>query len=109
MLTLPDVMIRPIVEAALLEDLGRGGDLTASLLPHDAVLSAAFAARKPGRVAGLACVRLAVHALDAQAAFEAVVEDGARVEAGAVLAKTRLGLYYEGRDLGFEEWRIGRC
>ena len=29
MLTLPDVMIRPIVEAALLEDLGRGGDLTA--------------------------------------------------------------------------------
>ena len=89
MLTLPDVMIRPIVEAALLEDLGRGGDLTASLLPHDAVLSAAFVARKPGRVAGLACARLAVHALDPQASIEAVVEDGAKLEPGAVLAKVR--------------------
>ena len=89
MLTLPDVMIRPIVEAALLEDLGRGGDLTASLLPHDATLSAAFVARKPGRVSGLACARLAVHALDPGATFEAVVEDGARLEPGAVLAKVR--------------------
>ena len=89
MLTLPDVMIRPIVEAALLEDLGRGGDLTASLLPHDATLSAAFVARKPGRASGLACARLAVHALDPGAVFEAVVEDGARLEPGAVLAKVR--------------------
>ena len=89
MLTLPDVMIRPIVEAALLEDLGRGGDLTASLLPQDAVLSAAFVARKPGRASGLACARLAVHALDPEATFEAVVEDGARLEPGAVLAKVR--------------------
>jgi len=89
MLMLADVMIRPIVEAALLEDLGRGGDLTASLLAPDAVLSAAFVARKPGRLAGLACARLAVHALDPKATFEAVVDDGERLEPGAVLAQVR--------------------
>jgi nicotinate-nucleotide pyrophosphorylase (carboxylating) len=89
MLMLADVMIRPIVEAALLEDLGRGGGLTAALLPKDAVLSAAFVARQPGRVAGLACARLAVHALDPAATFEAVVEDGAKVAPGSVLAKVR--------------------
>ena len=46
-----------------------------------------IAARRPGRVAGLACARLAVHALDPQARFEAVVADGADVEAGGVVAR----------------------
>ncbi len=84
---LPDLLIEPIVRAALAEDLGRAGDVTAAAcLPAGQPLKAVFAARKPGRVAGLACARLAMAALDPAARFEIVLPDGADAEAGAVLA-----------------------
>ena len=80
---LPDILIEPIVRAALAEDLGRAGDITsAACVAADARLAARFASRKTGVVAGLACARLAVLALDPDAAFEALVEDGARVQPG---------------------------
>src|ERR1700733_8661288 len=57
---LPDLMIAPLVRAALEEDLGRAGDITSSAcIPEDARLRAAFVARKPGVVARLACARVA--------------------------------------------------
>ena len=84
---LPDLVIDPIVRAALVEDLGRAGDITAqACIPADARLKAAFVARKKGVVAGLACARLAIMALDPAARFNAEVSDGARVDPGAVLA-----------------------
>ncbi|MDP3634858.1 carboxylating nicotinate-nucleotide diphosphorylase [Phenylobacterium sp.] len=85
---LPDLLIEPTVRAALAEDLGRAGDITAqACIDADAQMSVVFATRQSGVVAGLACARLAILALDPKASFEAVVEDGASVEAGAVLAK----------------------
>ena len=85
---LPDLLIEPVVRAALAEDLGRAGDVTAmACIDAGARLSVAFAARKAGVVSGLACARLALQALDPQARFEAVVADGAGIEAGAVLAR----------------------
>ena len=85
---LPDLLIEPTVRAALAEDLGRAGDITAqACIDADAVMSVVFATRQSGVVAGLACARLAILALDPTAAFEAVVADGDSVEAGAVLAK----------------------
>ena len=87
MTALPDLLIRPIVEAALAEDLGRAGDITAALLPPDARLSAAIVTRRPGVVAGLACARLAFHALDPDVRWDPALEDGAVVSAGAELAR----------------------
>ncbi len=85
---LPDLLIDPVVRAALAEDLGRAGDVTASAcLPADAHLSVVFAARQGGRIAGLDCARLALAALDPQARFEIVTPDGADAEAGAILAR----------------------
>ena len=84
---LPDLLVAPIVRAALAEDLGRAGDVTAqACIPADARLEAVFASRKPGVVAGLACARLALAELDPNATFTPLVADGARVEAGARLA-----------------------
>jgi nicotinate-nucleotide pyrophosphorylase (carboxylating) len=84
---LPDLLIAPIVQAALAEDLGRAGDVTSqACVPRDARLRAVFVARKPGVIAGMACARLAVAALDPSADFKGVVEDGARVGAGEKLA-----------------------
>ena len=84
---LPDLLILPVVRAALAEDLGRAGDATAqACIPADARLSAVFAARKAGVVAGVACARLAIAELDPTADFKAVQDDGAQVAAGAKLA-----------------------
>jgi len=83
----PDLLIDPIVRAALAEDLGRAGDITAqACIDPDARLGAAFVARKGGVIAGLACARLALAALDPAAVFQERVQDGETVEAGAVLA-----------------------
>ncbi|HRD28903.1 MAG TPA: carboxylating nicotinate-nucleotide diphosphorylase [Caulobacter sp.] len=85
---LPDLLIDPVVRAALAEDLGRAGDITAlACVDADARLEATFAARKAGTIAGLACARLAILALDPEARFRARVADGDPVKAGTVLAK----------------------
>ncbi|HZZ69798.1 MAG TPA: carboxylating nicotinate-nucleotide diphosphorylase [Phenylobacterium sp.] len=84
---LPDLLIAPVVRAALAEDLGRAGDVTSqACVPADARFRAAFAARQPGVIAGLACARLAIAELDPTASFEIHVEDGSRVDANTVLA-----------------------
>ena len=84
---LPDVLIAPIVRAALAEDLGRAGDVTSqACVPADARLRAVFTARKAGVVAGLACARLAIAELDPSADFKAIVENGAPVSPGQQLA-----------------------
>ncbi|MDO8900942.1 MAG: carboxylating nicotinate-nucleotide diphosphorylase [Phenylobacterium sp.] len=84
---LPDLLITPIVQAALAEDLGRAGDVTAmACIDAEARLSVAFVSRKPGVAAGLACARLAIHALDPDATFEMRVADGDPLAPGSVLA-----------------------
>ena len=85
---IPDLLIEPVVRTALAEDLGRAGDVTAAAcVPPDARLSAVFAARKPGVIAGMACARLALAAMDAEAVFLAEAQDGDTVPAGTVLAR----------------------
>ena len=85
---LPDILIEPIVRAALAEDLGRAGDITSqACIAADARLAARFAGRTFGVVSGLACARQAVLALDPSAGFEAAVRDGDPVQAGTVIAR----------------------
>ena len=86
--SLPDILIEPVVRAALAEDLGRAGDVTSlACIDADAVMTVQFAARQAGVVAGLACARIAVALMDPRATFEALVADGDDVGAGAVLAR----------------------
>jgi nicotinate-nucleotide pyrophosphorylase (carboxylating) len=84
---LPDLLIEPVVRAALAEDLGRAGDITAqACISAEARLDAVFAVRQRGVLSGLACARLAILALDPEARFEARAADGDRLEPGAVAA-----------------------
>jgi nicotinate-nucleotide pyrophosphorylase (carboxylating) len=83
---LPDLLVAPLVEQALREDLGRAGDLTAALVPANQTMTMDFVARRPGRVAGLACARLAIGLLDPAGRFEQRCTDGDSVAAGAVIA-----------------------
>jgi len=84
---LPDLLVEPIVRAALAEDLGRAGDVTAALIDASARLCASFVARNAGRIAGLDCVRLAIHILDPDARLEVLVEDGADADPGQAIAR----------------------
>ena len=85
---LPDLLIEPVVRMALAEDLGRAGDLTGqACIPEGARMRAVFAAREPGVLAGVDCVRLALLAMDPAATIETRVGDGAAFEAGAVLVE----------------------
>ena len=88
MRSLPDILVEPIVRAALVEDLGRAGDVTGqACIPADARLHAVFAARRPGVLAGIDCVRLSILALDPAARVTLRLADGDAFEAGAVLAE----------------------
>ena len=86
--SLPDMLIEPVVRMALVEDLGRAGDVTAqACIPDGARMRAVFAARKAGVLAGIDCVRLAVLAMDPGASIALKLRDGDAFEAGAVLAE----------------------
>ena len=86
--SLPDTLILPVIRMALAEDLGRAGDVTAqACIAEGARMRARFAARKPGVLAGIDCVRLTVLEMDPNASVELMLRDGDAFEAGAVLAE----------------------
>jgi len=85
-----DVLLEPVVRAALTEDLGRAGDLTSqACIPADARMSGVFAARGAGVAAGVDAVRIAVRMLDAEAVVETLVTDGQAFGAGAALVRVQ--------------------
>ncbi|MFG1202044.1 carboxylating nicotinate-nucleotide diphosphorylase [Xanthobacter aminoxidans] len=85
---LPELMVEPIVRAALLEDLGRAGDITTdAVVPAGHVSRLVLAARQDGVVAGLNCARLAFRLLNPDVRFTPVAADGSRVTPGTVLAE----------------------
>jgi nicotinate-nucleotide pyrophosphorylase (carboxylating) len=87
---LPALLIEPVVCAALLEDLGRAGDITtASVVPADAMARAGIGARQAGVVAGLDCAITAFRLVDPAIVVEVLRGDGSAVGAGDVVATVR--------------------
>ncbi len=88
MTPLPRIMIEPAVRAALLEDLGRAGDITAeAVIPDDSRAAVAFVAREPGTIAGLGCAAIAFDLLDPSLALDILIPDGGAVAPGDVIAR----------------------
>lgn len=84
---LPRIMIEQAVRAALLEDLGRAGDITSdSVIPAGVLARVAMVAREPGVAAGLDFCALAFALIDPAIVFTPRLEDGARLQPGDVLA-----------------------
>jgi len=87
---LNEVLLRPLVEAALTEDLGRRGDVTSqATIPADMQAQLQIKARQAGVICGMDLARLAFDMVDTQIGFDAQIADGERVEAGTVLATVR--------------------
>ena len=71
---LPALMIEDQVRAALIEDLGRAGDITTlSTIGPELTATAGMNARDPGVVAGLDLARAAFRLVDPSIRFEALV------------------------------------
>ena len=86
--TLDPIMVRHAVEAALMEDLGRAGDITtAATIPEAMQAKAAIVARKHGIIAGLPLAREAFRRLDPEIRFDAAIDDGDNVAPGTVIAR----------------------
>ena len=81
------LLVEPQVRAALLEDIGRAGDITSELtIPAGAHATARLVARKPGRIAGLIAANAAFRLVDPALKFTVSMPDGSDVPPGALLA-----------------------
>ena len=87
---LAEVLLKPLVELALIEDLGRRGDVTSqATIPADMQAQLQIKARQAGVICGMDLARLSFALIDAEIEFIAQVNDGETVEAGTVLAIVR--------------------
>ncbi len=84
---LPAILIEPIVRAALIEDLGRAGDITTdAIAPVDLKTTTAMVARQEGVVAGLDLAALAFRLIDPAIVLAEERPDGERVAPGETIA-----------------------
>ncbi|MBV8499999.1 MAG: carboxylating nicotinate-nucleotide diphosphorylase [Candidatus Eremiobacteraeota bacterium] len=78
----------PIVRAALLEDIGRGGDLTTeAIVEPNREATARIVARAGGVIAGVSVAMLAFRLLEERIGAAILAGDGERVEPGGVVAQ----------------------
>ncbi|WFP65545.1 MULTISPECIES: carboxylating nicotinate-nucleotide diphosphorylase [unclassified Mesorhizobium] len=86
-LPLPSIVIEPIVRSALLEDLGRGGDLTSdAVIPYDSTATFALTARQAGVIAGLDLAAYAFLLIESTIDLQMQRPDGSEIAAGETIA-----------------------
>lgn len=81
------LLIEPVVRAALIEDLGRAGDLTTDLIvPVGLKARTALVAREKGVIAGLDWAEIAFELMDPNISVEILTPDGETAEPGQRIA-----------------------
>lgn len=110
--TLPDLILEPMVRAALMEDLGQNGDVTTrAVIPASATYEAKLNARADGVVSGMQIARIAFHLVDSGLKVETLLPDGATCRRGdtlmtitgsaaSILSAERVALNFAGRLTG---------
>lgn len=112
MTDLPDLILEPMIRAALLEDLGTYGDVTTrAVIPAGTRYHARLNAREAGVVSGMQIARIAFHLVDPSLTVETVKPDGAPCapgdvlmtidgDAASILSAERVALNFAGRLTG---------
>lgn len=84
---LPQIIMEPIVRGALLEDLGRAGDITSdAIIPTDCKATFSLNARQAGVIAGLDLVMFAFLLVDPAISMQLMCPEGGIVSAGETIA-----------------------
>lgn len=109
---LPDLILEPLVRAALMEDLGTYGDVTTrAVIPADITYDARLNARAEGVVSGMQIARLAFHLVDPSLEVKVLRPDGSpcapgdtlmtiKGSAASILSGERVALNFAGRLSG---------
>jgi nicotinate-nucleotide pyrophosphorylase (carboxylating) len=109
---LPDLLLEPLVRAALHEDLGQNGDITTrAVIPASVRYKARLNARDSGIVSGMQIARIAFHLVDPGLELTIVRQDGETCAPGdtlmtiegsaaAILSAERVALNFAGRLSG---------
>lgn len=85
---LPRLLVEPVVRAALLEDLGRAGDVTTdACIPAQARFPAVIASRQPGVIAGIDAAVIAFDLIDPSLTVSVERGDGSEVAPGDVVLR----------------------
>ncbi len=110
--SLPDMILDPLVRAALMEDLGTYGDLTTrTVIPAGTRYRAQLRAREAGVVSGMQIARMAFHMVDPALALTLHKSDGSAIapgdvlmeiegDAASILTAERVALNFAGRLSG---------
>ncbi|WP_417207710.1 carboxylating nicotinate-nucleotide diphosphorylase [Antarctobacter sp.] len=109
---LPDLILEPLVRAALVEDLGTYGDITTrTVIPAGCTYAARLNAREAGVVSGLQIAALAFRLVDPALTVTAHKRDGDAIRSGdllmeisgdaaSILSAERVALNFAGRLSG---------
>lgn len=109
---LPELLVEPLVRAALLEDLGPSGDVTTdAVIPTGLTYRARLNARASGVVSGVQLARLAFRLVDPGLSLNVLRPDGSHVQSGdtvmeiegaasSILMAERVALNFAGRLSG---------
>ncbi|MFN3276349.1 MAG: carboxylating nicotinate-nucleotide diphosphorylase [Paracoccus sp. (in: a-proteobacteria)] len=109
---LPDLILEPLIRAALAEDLGSNGDITTrTVIPAGTRYAARLQAREAGVASGMQLAALAFRLIDPALRFKLLCPDGAAFAAGetlariegcaaAILSAERVALNFAGRLCG---------
>ena len=109
---LPDLILEPMVRAALLEDLGQYGDITTrAVVPADTTYRARINARQEGVISGMQIAQIAFRLVDPSLEVKTMVPDGSACtagdtlmeingNAGSILSAERIALNFLGRLSG---------
>lgn len=110
--TLPDLVLEPMVRAALMEDLGTYGDVTTrAVIPAETTYDATINAREPGVVSGMQIAEIAFRLVDPALKVETLIPDGSPIAPGdalmtikgrasSILSGERVALNFAGRLSG---------
>jgi len=87
---LPDLILEPLVRAALMEDLGTYGDITTrTVIPAGTRYRARIQAREAGVVSGMQIAAIAFRLVDPQLSVTLHTPDGTAIAAGDLLMEIR--------------------
>lgn len=87
---LDDILLQPLVDMALAEDLGRRGDVTSqATIPADMQATLTLNVREDGVISGLDLARISFATVDKDIEFIQLANDGDKVTAGTPLATVK--------------------
>lgn len=116
---LPDLLLEPLVRAALIEDLGPNGDVTTrAVIPASTRYLARLNAREPGVVSGMQLAAIAFRLVDPALQITLLRPDGSACAAGdvlmqiegsaaSILSAERVALNFAGRLCGIATLTAG--